>query len=125
MSTTVSGLSHALTETLMRVGRELKTLQNPWWILGSSAIAILGYEAGPIGDVDILVSERDAVHLMSAHGLVEQRRRWQLTCIAPTFFCTPRGDRCQLKSWQVTRFAGQGTGSALYRHQESRSRSVM
>jgi hypothetical protein len=43
--------------------------KEPWWIIGSAAMALHG--AGPIqvGDVDLLMSRRDAAWLLEQHGL--------------------------------------------------------
>lgn len=58
----------SLTQTLLKLAHYLSKVEDPWWILGSAAVYLKGYDPGRIGDVDVLVSERDAVKLMSRHG---------------------------------------------------------
>ncbi|MEL6691663.1 MAG: hypothetical protein AAFQ12_01325 [Pseudomonadota bacterium] len=47
--------------------------EDPWWILGSAAVFLSGHDPGPIGDIDVLLSEADAQRLMSDQGLENLR----------------------------------------------------
>ncbi len=58
----------SLTQTLLKLAHYLSQVEDPWWILGSAAVYLKGYDPGRVGDVDVLVSEQDAVRLMSRHG---------------------------------------------------------
>ena len=58
----------SLTQTLLKLAHCLSQVEGPWWILGSAALYLKGDDPGRIGDVDVLVSEQDAVKLMSRHG---------------------------------------------------------
>ncbi|MFN3214668.1 MAG: hypothetical protein ACE37M_16295 [Henriciella sp.] len=58
----------SLTETLAVLARRLSQTEDPWWILGSAAVYIKGYDPGQVGDIDVLVSQQDAAKLMSRHG---------------------------------------------------------
>ena len=64
---------HSFKQTLKRLAGLLTVTEDPWWILGSAAVYLKGYEPGGIGDIDVLLSEADARRLMSAHGLSNQR----------------------------------------------------
>lgn len=49
-----------LSEALAQVGRDLGPAQDPWWIIGSAAMALHGVQGLRVGDIDILASPRDA-----------------------------------------------------------------
>lgn len=66
-------LSQNLILTLQSAVSFLAIARDPWWVLGSAAVALKGYEAGEVGDVDILVSEADAFRLLEQHGLKNQQ----------------------------------------------------
>lgn len=50
----------------------LSDTDDPWWVLGSAAMALIGIDPGEVRDIDVLVSPRDAQALMHAHGLTNQ-----------------------------------------------------
>lgn len=52
-----------LLSTLTRLTSDLRVTEDPWWVLGSAAAALKGYAVGSVGDVDVLVSLRDADRL--------------------------------------------------------------
>ena len=58
----------SLTQTLLKLAQCLSQTEDPWWVLGSAAVFLKGYDPGQVGDIDVLVSERDAAKLMSRHG---------------------------------------------------------
>ena len=55
--------------SLIGVASLLSGAQDPWWIIGSASVALKGYSAGQIADIDVLVSPADADRLMARHGL--------------------------------------------------------
>jgi len=58
--------SHILA--LEYVSHLLHNAQDDWWVIGSAAIALHGVDVGPVNDIDILVSLRDAQALRLATG---------------------------------------------------------
>ncbi len=56
-------------DTLRRVAVFLAETRDPWWIVGSVAMALIDIDPGDIRDIDVLVSEQDADGLMRRHGL--------------------------------------------------------
>ena len=52
-------LSRAAFSTLERTARELATARDPWWVIGSAAVALHGGDPGTIADIDVIVSRRD------------------------------------------------------------------
>lgn len=57
------------TGSLIQTAKLLEATSDPWWILGSAAVALVGGEPGQVKDIDVLVSNRDALALMRLHGL--------------------------------------------------------
>lgn len=55
-------------QTLEQLARSLAQCDDPWWLLGSAAAALSGADVGPVRDIDVLVSARDAERLMTAFG---------------------------------------------------------
>lgn len=64
---------HSFNRTLDRLVRLLAVTEDPWWILGSAAVYLKGYDPGHIGDIDVLLSVADARRVVSDHGLANQR----------------------------------------------------
>lgn len=58
--------------TLERIADFLAETSDPWWVLGSAAMALIGVDPGEIRDIDLLVSAKDARALMRKHGLTNQ-----------------------------------------------------
>jgi len=58
--------------TLERISDFLAENVDPWWILGSAAIALIDIDPGEVRDIDVLVSPRDGARLMRAHELENQ-----------------------------------------------------
>ena len=44
---------------LRRAARELLAAQDPWWVIGSAAVALHGGHPGAIADIDVMTSRRD------------------------------------------------------------------
>lgn len=62
-------MTPALTTTLAAVADALRSARDPWWIIGSAAVALHGADAGVVGDVDVLTSHRDAAMLCATQNL--------------------------------------------------------
>ena len=58
-------LPRPIVESILVIGQEMEHAADPWWIIGSLAVALHGCDPGPINDLDLLVSERDGLALMS------------------------------------------------------------
>ena len=59
-----------LHQTALRATADfLSDTTDPWWVLGSAAMALIGVDPGEVRDIDVLVSPRDAQALMRAHSL--------------------------------------------------------
>lgn len=52
-----------LRSTLEAVGRVMVEAQDDWWIIASAAAALHGVHHPEVGDVDVLVSDRDLTSL--------------------------------------------------------------
>lgn len=59
----------ALLATLRDVALLLEPTRDPWWIIGSAAVALLGVEPLEVADVDVLLSVADAERIFPACGL--------------------------------------------------------
>ena len=62
-------LSTAEQNALRQVAALLSDTSDPWWILGSAAMALIGVDPGEIRDIDVLVSSRDARALRECDGV--------------------------------------------------------
>jgi hypothetical protein len=58
----------ALHETLAMVAAAMARAAQPWWIIGSAAVALHGADV-TVGDVDVLLGEDDARALLPALGI--------------------------------------------------------
>jgi hypothetical protein len=67
MSLSVAGLAEELVLTLGEVVKVSAGLRDPWWIIGSAALALTGLPGVVVPDVDLVTSRRDAERLI---------RRW-------------------------------------------------
>ena len=45
--------------SLIGVAEQLRDAQDPWWIIGSVAVALHGGNPGTIADIDVITSRRD------------------------------------------------------------------
>ncbi|MDJ0920826.1 MAG: hypothetical protein QNI84_06830 [Henriciella sp.] len=66
-------LNADLIATLGQLSAFLDHTEDPWWVLGSAAVALKGYNPQGVRDVDVLVSERDAEALIKRWGIRNQR----------------------------------------------------
>ncbi|GAA4041403.1 hypothetical protein GCM10022213_09500 [Parerythrobacter jejuensis] len=62
-------MSPDLIASLVMVTRVMGEMQDEWWIIGSAAVALHGADPGPVADIDILLSERDASQLFPQLGI--------------------------------------------------------
>lgn len=61
-------LTEALTRTLLMVSDAVAGCEDPWWVIGSCALALHGVNVGEVRDVDLLMSVADAELTTSKHG---------------------------------------------------------
>jgi hypothetical protein len=59
----------ALEESLARVAELLRDAKEPWWLIGSAAVALHGGCPGQIRDVDVLLGHGDAERCFHELGL--------------------------------------------------------
>ncbi|MEM8724505.1 MAG: hypothetical protein AAGE86_03190 [Pseudomonadota bacterium] len=55
----IAEIDHEVLATLRRVSRLLEAADDPWWIIGSAAVALHGGDPGKIADIDVITSRRD------------------------------------------------------------------
>jgi hypothetical protein len=67
-------LEPALAELLDSLAGELASCREPWWLIGSAAMAVHGAEVD-VGDVDLLLGEADAEALLSRRGMAAEPGR--------------------------------------------------
>ena len=60
----------AIQQSLVQCATILQQARDPWWVIGSAAIALHSFDPGQIGDIDILVSSQDARQL-------SRKRHWE------------------------------------------------
>jgi hypothetical protein len=53
-----------LAGTIAEIAAISGRFEDDWWIIGSAAAALSGADLGAVGDVDLLLSERDARRLL-------------------------------------------------------------
>lgn len=58
-----------LVRSLAQLGRWLDDLSDDWWLIGSSAAALVGAAPITVGDIDLLASPDDARRLADAWGV--------------------------------------------------------
>ena len=63
-------ISTRLRVTLRAVGTALAHARDPWWVIGSAAVALYGADPGQVADVDVLLSTTDAVRLLPLIAVV-------------------------------------------------------
>ena len=59
----------ALGESLGRVAALLEGATEPWWIIGSVAVALQGGSAGEIRDIDVVLGHSDATRYFRTLGV--------------------------------------------------------
>ncbi|WP_374468985.1 hypothetical protein [Phenylobacterium sp.] len=61
-----------LAETLARLSAATPLMRDPWWLIGSAAMALHGAAPITVADVDLLASPSDARRLAQAWGIALQ-----------------------------------------------------
>ncbi|MBJ6120342.1 hypothetical protein JAO74_00905 [Sphingomonas sp. BT553] len=101
---------------------------DPWWVIGSAAVALHGADGVEVGDVDVLSSERDASAVLARLGVADVGNegtalfrsavfgRWEGPLLTVEFmagfrFCGADGWRAV---WPVTREAVMVDGFAVF-----------
>ncbi|SIQ10998.1 hypothetical protein [Bosea sp. TND4EK4] len=67
-------LPEELRATLRLVGSVMQAASEPWWIIGSAAVALHGAGSIAVADVDVVLSECDAARISARLGLVQARK---------------------------------------------------
>lgn len=62
-----------LEATLCRLAECAERCRDPWWVIGSAALALHGVAGLVIADVDVIASERDTLMLIERHGEILSR----------------------------------------------------
>ena len=65
-------MEQALVASLEAVAEVMENTQDPWWIIASAAVTLHGANPGHVGDVDVLLSLRDARRVIPTLGLALQ-----------------------------------------------------
>jgi hypothetical protein len=58
-----------LDATLNVLAGAMTAAEDDWWIFGSAAMPLHGFEVDAVKDIDVLVSSKDAHRLMARHSL--------------------------------------------------------
>jgi hypothetical protein len=61
--------SPALSVSLNAIGNIMVEAHDPWWIIGSAAVALHGADPGRVADVDVLLSASDAMRVLPMIGI--------------------------------------------------------
>ncbi len=69
MPTTTPELEPRLAAALSRLAEELAPCADPWWLIGSAAMALHGAPGLDVRDIDLLLSRRDAEALLARRGI--------------------------------------------------------
>lgn len=62
-----------LAAALTAIGTVMILANDPWWIIGSAAVALHGADAGRVADVDVLLSISDAERVLPLIGIAPRR----------------------------------------------------
>lgn len=62
-------LAPPLERSLRAVAGAMVDARDPWWIIGSGAVALLSAGSVTVADLDVLLSEGDALRILPALGL--------------------------------------------------------
>jgi hypothetical protein len=62
-------LPRPLERLLGELGETLRPCRDPWWVIGSAAMALHGAEGLEVHDIDLLLSRRDARERLEERGL--------------------------------------------------------
>lgn len=65
-------MKQALVASLKAVAEVMENARDAWWIIASAAVALHGADPGPVADVDVLLSLRDARRIIPLLGLPVQ-----------------------------------------------------
>lgn len=52
-------IDRVLAQQLVTLAEALSETRDPWWIIGSAAVALHGGDPGTIADIDVITSRRD------------------------------------------------------------------
>lgn len=93
-------IPQSLAAGVVGVARLLANCERPWWIIGSSAVALHGAAAGPIADIDVVIAPEDFTSLESAGAIqsIDDRTR--------DHFNSDHFGRAEIAGMTVELFAG-------------------
>ena len=63
-----------LRDTFGAVAAVMAQAPAPWWIITGAAVALHGIDAGPVGDVDVLLDLVDARRILAAIGIAPEAK---------------------------------------------------
>ena len=63
-------LGSDLRQTLVMLADTMREARDPWWVISSAAVALHGVTPIRVGDVDVLMSVRDAWRTMARLGVI-------------------------------------------------------
>ncbi|MEM6908317.1 MAG: hypothetical protein AAF494_06520 [Pseudomonadota bacterium] len=68
-------LPPGVCSSVQNLAEVLAGAQDPWWIIGSTAVALYGGSAGTIADIDVMTSRRDLAALYERLPLTDTPER--------------------------------------------------
>lgn len=71
---TLPGLTAELRITLQRLGFVLQDALEPWWIIGSAAVALFGGAPITVRDIDVVLSEAELGRVCARLGLAHDTK---------------------------------------------------
>lgn len=132
-------LAPPLERGLRAVAGAMADARDPWWIIGSAAVALLGGASVHVADLDVLLSPADALRVLPALGLhpgpggVDSRfrssiyARWEEPELPVEFMAD--FDLCQNGVWQAvlpaTRIAHHLGDVVLYTPERAEMRAIL
>lgn len=84
-------MTPGMQETLVSVAAAMQPGRDPWWIVGSAALALLEVSPVRVAAIDVLLSVRDARKILPAIG-VEPIREVERETFRSEVFATWRGN---------------------------------
>ncbi|SEJ02658.1 hypothetical protein SAMN05428950_101889 [Sphingomonas sp. OV641] len=89
-------MTPAMRETLVSVAAVMQPERDPWWIVGSAAVALLGVSPVRVAEIDALLSVRDAAKILPMIG-VEPIRNFERGNFRSEIFATWRGNAMRVE----------------------------
>jgi hypothetical protein len=106
-------IGEPLATALTAVGTLMIMADDPWWVIGSAAVALHGADAGRIADVDVLFSVSDARRILPSIG-IELRRGRKLGDFRSSIFGHGPQHRFRSSSWPNSAVGPGSSGFPFY-----------